>query len=167
MAWGYADGRSCFLKYIAPPIPTTNTSAATAWACLTAHPWSKVGHDFGMALVNATTESAWEIWCDDDASSNDKKNTFITDSFPEKGLRDGLPCFSHQTFLGECSMHTAIEGPQFLTDLNSIASFLNTGTHMLRCCLHGIGPITAVLAAGQRQQNVVGIACAAYIRKRR
>ena len=132
-AWG-GEGRDVqYFNVIVPPMPSTGTSAAKLWDCITCHPWTQELTKFKYVLFKKCSLAAIQPILTDAATGNTKLVAHAKNVEPKSWITEHNLCNNHQAIIGENTTTASVLGPLHLKQLYSVPAYMNAGTHMLRC----------------------------------
>ena len=133
--YGYYVGGELIIRVVRtvfPAIRLTGTSFNKIESALTNHHHTKPIERFRQCILHEP-KMALDFGARDDASSNRKLMSMRKHLHP-KQLQDSFPCSNHQNWISEEGTLSAVF-PNVLKQQFAIANFINTGTHMVRCCV--------------------------------
>jgi len=121
-------------KFRIPSLPLTGTSADNTWAAVTSHPLTRPWYTFLLEVIGLVRHSPILAPCDDKAAANEKRQAHELLTFPTKTYYMAGICMNHSNSNGSQSISVAMcSGLQLTYDLHVGLTFLNCGTHLLRC----------------------------------
>ena len=158
--WGFEDSDVCeSFTPIVPPMPVSNTGAASAWDAVENHPFVLHLNEFRNELLNVC-DLPMKVGMEDQASGNVKLTSHEEVTHPPKWWQTKLPCFNHQNFIAHNYTMLGVCGTKPLLDMYTCSMFMNAGTHLLRSsmCVKPVVEKTMVLRNGFPPQSAIDFA---------